>query len=416
MNQSTRAVRYQGRHTLRTITTVTSCFDCGREAIAPGGAVGVRLAETDRGRVVGFAGVATCGRIWLCPVCNSKVMAKRAVEIGAALTWAAVEGLRVVWGSLTCRHNAFTSLAGLLRIQKEAWRHVVQARQWSKRSATATRAHVCSQTCESPCERKRDTYDTGKSGRVGYIRAAEVTQNFAPGGNGWHPHFHPIILWRGTEADAQAHADDVVELWIEGVEKAGGEAGRGQSQQLRVVSGVEMYDNLSGYVTKATYDPAALALETVWSQGKTGKVGRLKATASHWALLAAVEQGLADDVDRWTELEHATNEHRMITWSRGLRGFAGLTAEKDDWDVAAAAVGTIEDTVCMITAEGWLAVRDAPELLSTILDVLESDGWEGLRPVLDAYGVQWTTIDGLADVETSDDTEQRYADVKAARV
>lgn len=349
--------------------------------------------------VVGFAGLATCGRIWLCPVCNAKVMARRAVEIGAALTWAAVEGLVAGWGSLTMRHNAFTSLAGMIEIQQAAWRHVVQSRRWTKRSATATRVHVCSQTCELSCERKRDTYDTGNPGRVGYIRAAEVTQNFEPGGYGWHPHFHPIILWRGDPEECQAFLDDVVDLWIEGVEKAGGEAGRHGAQQLRVVSGIEMYDALSGYVTKATYDPSKLAIETVWSQGKSGR-GRIRGTKSHWELLATIalelDEGIDYAVDHWVELEAATDGHRMITWSRGLRQFAGLSDELSDEEEAAKEVGSKHDTVAVITGNGWLTVRDRPDVLALILDTIERAGMDELRVVLDENGVEWVTLDQVS--------------------
>jgi hypothetical protein len=396
LNQSTRAPRYAGRATLRTITGVTRCFDCGWETTTSAGIVSVR--KTDDG-VVGFAGLTTCGRVWLCPVCNAKVMARRAVEIGAALTWATVEGLLVGWGSLTLRHNRFTTLAGMIEIQQAAWRHVMQSRLWTKRSATATRDHVCSQTCESSCERKRDTYDTGRPGRVGYIRAAEVTQNFDAEGNGWHPHFHPIILWRGDQAGLQAFLDDVVTLWIEGVEKAGGEAGRHGAQQLRVLTGVEMYDALSGYVTKATYDPARLALETVWSQGKSGR-GRIKGTRSHWELLAAMElevgEGQEDPSALWLELEHATNGHRMITWSRGLRRFAGLADEKDDEEVAAEVVGDKTDTVAVITGQGWISVRDRPYVLALILDTLEGGTVDDLVAVLEENDVDWVTLDQVA--------------------
>ena len=370
---------------------MSRCYDCGRATVTGGGVVGIR--RTDAG-LVGLAGLSTCGRVWLCPVCNAKVMARRAVEIGAALTWAAVEGLHVIWGSLTVHHTSSSPLGHLIGVQQDAWRHVVQGRTWTRASATATRAHVCSQTCESSCERKRDTYDTGKDGRVGYIRASEITT----GANGWHPHFHPIILWRGTAADAQAFADQVVSRWCDGVQKAGGYASEhGGAQQLRVIGGVEIYDELARYVTKATYDPNRMALETVWSQGKTGR-GRAKETVSHWSLLAAVEQGLAVEIGQWSELEEATNGHRMITWSRGLRGFAGLGVEVEDDEIVAEEVGTKDDTVAVLTTEGWRMVRDRPDILAMMLDQLESAGMAGLVNVLNLYGVPWLTVDDLSDV------------------
>lgn len=382
MEQTNRGHRYIGRAALRKITTVDRCYDCGRATL--GSAVAVR--RTPEG-VGGFAGLATCGRVWLCPVCNSKVMASRAIEIGAALTWASVEGYSVLWGSLTVRHNAFSDLAKLLEIQRAAWRHVVQSRHWSSASAVRNVPHSCTESCAGSCERKTDTVIV-RDGRVGYIRAAEVTI----GENGWHPHFHPIIVWRGDAREAQAFADLVVDLWVEGVEKAGGEAIRQGGQQLKLLTGVGIYDELTGYITKATYDPTRLAIETVWSQGKHGR-GRVAKTASHWSLLASIEAGLADESERWWQLEEAVTGHRMITWSRGLRRLAGLADERDDEEIASDEVGTAEDTVCFITTDGWIAIRDQPEILALILDVVEASGWVGLRPLLDGFGVDYFVLE-----------------------
>lgn len=241
--------------------------------------------------------------------------------------------------------------------------------------------------CPYDCDRKRDTVLLPRDGRVGYIRAAEVTV----GENGWHPHFHPLIIWQGSREDAAAFAEVVVALWVEGVELAGGEARAVGGQQLKLVSGVEIFDALTGYVTKATYEAASLALEIAWSQGKSGR-NRAHSTVSHWTLLAAIEQGLADESLRWLELEEATVGHRMVTWSRGLRSFAGVGVEIDDETIAAEEVGTADDTVCFLTPEGWMSIRDRPEVLALILDVLEVGGWASCRAVLDEFAVDYFTL------------------------
>jgi len=405
MTESTRGARFFARAALRQVTTVTACWDCGRTPTNSDGLVGIR--KTAEG-VVGYSGVTTCGRIWLCPVCNAKVMARRAVEIGAALTWATVEGLQVIWGSLTVRHNAASSLADLIAMQQDAWRSVVQSRAWSSSSASKQVPHVHGEHCDgddglleysAACDRKRDTVLLdGVDGRVGYIRASEITI----GANGWHPHFHPIILFRGTAEEAQSFADDVVTEWLVGVHKAGGEAIREGGQQLRVLTGVEVYDELSGYVTKGTYDHARLALEAVWSQGKYG-TGRISGTVSHWTLLADLaeeivpEGSLAWARDRWTQLEEATHGHRMITWSRGLRSFAGLNEKQSsDEEEAAKVVGTRNDTVAVVTAQGWLDLADNPAALGEVLDVLEAGSVEDMIDVLDLWGIGWLSLEDMA--------------------
>lgn len=384
-DQSSRTARFLGRAALRTVTTIERCYDCGREPLADG----VAMRRTADG-VVGFAGLVSCGRVWVCPVCNAKVMAKRAIEIGLGLAWASLQGYQVIWGSLTCAHDLTSDLGELLRIQRAAWRHVVSSKGWRRVSATKEFPHAHIATCDADCDRKKDVMLLPILGRVGYIRASELTI----GPNGWHPHFHPLIIVKGSPEYAQKIADQITVKWVEGVKQAGGYAQLHGSQQLKVVRGHEAYDALSGYVTKATYDPSSMALEVVWSQGKYGR-GRVKSTVAHWALLAAIEQGLADDADRWEELETATNGHRMIMWSRGLRSFAGIGVELSDEEEAAKDIGTAEDNVCFITGEGWRTVRDRPEVFGLFLDVLEASGWPGLRILLDEYGVEYIAADDV---------------------
>jgi len=365
------------------------CYDCGRE---PNGQ-GVAIRQTDD--AVGFAGLVSCGRIWLCPVCNAKVMARRAVEIGAVLVWAESQGFHVIWGSLTCQHDRSSDLSALLEIQREAWRHVVQSRTWSKQNnATAMVAHSHDETCDHDCNRKKDTVLLSTPGRVGYIRASEITVSQA---HGWHPHFHPLIFFRGTKRAAQAFAGEVVALWVDGVKSAGGFAQHHGAQQLRVITNA--YEALSGYVTKSTYDAARLPLELVWSQGKTARRGRVAKTVPHWTLLAEVDLDLVDGgrgagleaPHLWSELEEATHLHRMIAWSRGLRTFAGLGDERTDEEIAEEEIGTADDTVALITPDGWRTIRDLPAVLALLLATLEVSGAPALRSLLDAHGVEYLT-------------------------
>lgn len=360
MSETNRADRYQGRNALRRITTVKRCYHCGWTPTGSGG-VAVRHAEVRPGVwAAGFAGVQTCGRIWLCPVCNSKVMARRALEIGAVLAWASTEGHTVLWGSLTARHDARSDLRQLLDIQRAAWREVVQGRSWTR----------------------------GRSHRVGYVRAAEITI----GANGWHPHFHPLILTELAPDAAARWGARLVEDWVTGVKHAGGDAQLEGAQLLKPIQGVQMFETLSGYVTKATYDTAKVALEAVWSQSKTGR-GRAQETVSHWTLLAGIAQGLADEADRWLELEAATHGHRMVTWSRGLRDLAGIGDEASDESIAAEEVGTADDNVCFISTNGWAVVRRDPALMAAILETQERGGWGALRALLDATGVDYFTVE-----------------------
>ena len=369
-----RAARYSGRVALNRVSTVKACRECGRVPINKHGAVGVRLHKVGGKKSAGFAGLSTCGRIWLCPVCNSKVMASRALEIGVTLAWASANGYSVIWGSLTASHRLGVGLGWLINVQRSSWRRLVSLKPWWSDSL----AHG--------------------GNRVGYIRAAEITV----GANGWHPHFHPLIIVKGSYTDAVNTSRWIVREWVAGIKLAGGSAVARDAQQLVVLRPAEAGQALADYVTKARYTPEKLALEAVWSQSKVGaRRGRVGATSAHWGLLTAAGAGEAVEGLAWWELEAATAGHRMIAWSRELRALVGLGVEASDEKIAAATVGDLEDTVCWITPAGWVTVANLPDCASQILDVLEQGGWSALRAFLDLNGVVWVTSAELDIVQYS---------------
>lgn len=378
VNRDARLTRYIGRQALRGVTTQRECFDCGRLfRLNESEGVGLRVADGS----AGFSGLVTCGRIWYCPVCNSKVMARRALEVGVSLAWATGEqGASVIFGSLTCWHDRDSFLHELIDVQRAAWRYVVNSREW----------------------RSFDVTKTGNgTGRVGYVRASELNV----GQNGYHPHFHPLIFARGTERRLQDFAGTVVARWVRGVARAGGTAKTNGAQMLRVIRPEVAFTELGQYIAKQTYDHAVegLALEMVWSQGKTGR-GRVKGTTSHWSILAqlaTLEPGTRDYrllAEQWAEIELAMHGHRMITWSRGLRSAAGLVEESLDEDVADEEHGTKEDTVAFITFDGWRRVSDSPQILTGILGALETGGWDACRYMLDRLGVEWSPVPEMSPV------------------
>jgi hypothetical protein len=354
----------------------------------------MRLSVTSAGEpIAGYAGVATCGRVWSCPVCNAKIMARRADEVRAVLEWARAAGYKVLWGAVTLRHERGDELAELLRIQTVAWRSVVQSKFWSKSGVVDAFPHECTAACQLTCERVNDYRLSEREGRVGYIRAAELTH----GGNGWHPHFHPIILYRGTDAAASAYAASVEALWIERVKRAGGVAASA-GNRVRLLTGDDWDSTLSRYVTKAVFDLDSIAMEATWSQGKAGH-SRAGKTQSHWSLLTSAGNGNKRAGHMWRELERATAGRRMITWSRGIRRFAGLLDEVPDEEVAAEELGTVEDTIAVFSRDSWGRIRDEPYRLCGMLEAAEA-GRFGLYAA--KHGVEWYDLDRASGVHVND--------------
>nr|ADM21212.1 Rep [Expression shuttle vector pIMB4] len=108
----TRDARWTLREGLQRVTEDKGLKGCGRSAIA--GGVGVVL----NGKTAHLSGVATCGKIHLCPVCSAKIRAARSEEIDTVTgAWQAAEhGLAMM--TLTLRHCRRMPLGTIRRAER----------------------------------------------------------------------------------------------------------------------------------------------------------------------------------------------------------------------------------------------------------------------------------------------------------
>ncbi|MDZ4233375.1 MAG: hypothetical protein U1C73_06365, partial [Dietzia sp.] len=177
---------------------------CGRMMCSADGA---EIRRRDGRHYV--AGVATCGSVWLCPVCEAKIRTRRAVEmreLGAAHV-AAGGSLGLL--TLTVRHGPQNGLDELLTAEMEAWKSIQQDDRWRELQRTRV---------EGPRGGVR-WIEAGDELLVGHARTTEATQGFTkdPAGGSWHPHQHLVLFWR----DGEDHSADVAWIqnaWAERVE------------------------------------------------------------------------------------------------------------------------------------------------------------------------------------------------------
>lgn len=329
---------------------------CGRVLRADG--VTVRYRE---GVGAGFAGLCTCGSVWGCPVCNAKVMARRAFEVGGALAVWQMAGKGAAFGTYTMRHHMGQSLDLLWPALTSAWRSVTMGAPWIRLKA--------------------------RFGVVGWCRVVEVTI----GPNGWHVHTHVIFFLEESTPllVAQLH-DAVFARWRAGIVRAGLAEPLRSGQDMHVVGG-PADESLASYFAKIDR-PRNLGLEMTQTQSKSarGEFG----TDPVWSLIDRIETGDADALDRWHEWERVSRGKRQISWSGGLRQMLGLMAEQSDEEIAAEEVGSSNDDLVFITAAGWERVLSVPTLsLADVLQVTERQGLSGLRALLDAEGVEYLVLD-----------------------
>lgn len=345
---SRRARRYGRRSALWHESSLPRVRKCGRVARVPDGLVGVRSGPNG----AGFSGLCTCGSVWACPVCNAKVMSRRALEIGLAIAAHQAQGGAVIFQTLTMRHHRGQALAGLWDALQGGWASLRAGKVWKRRS--------------------------GVLGLRGYIRAVEVTD----GPNGWHVHIHALLLVDGavTRDQVDDFAGWAHGKWSRALVRQGLDAPLPVGQLARLVTGPADAD-LSAYLSKST----DLGLELTQSQSKRARSAH--GTSPVWEqLTAAIEQGDADALDRWHEWEKGSHGRRQITWSQGLRDDLGLGQEQTDEEIAGQEAGDVD--LVLITAEGWASLVARHALIPQVLDAADV-GPEHLRSWLTEHGVEY---------------------------
>lgn len=136
-------------------------------------------------------GLQVCGLRWVCPCCTVKKSEACRDELNAALSVARTRGLQPVMLTLTARHKRSMSLADIQGRIALAEKRMKTSRPWKELSRVMT---------------------------GGFAKAVEITH----GENGWHPHFHLILL---LECDSQPEAfEEVEELrdqWLHQLNRVG---------------------------------------------------------------------------------------------------------------------------------------------------------------------------------------------------
>lgn len=401
--QETRAEKMRLRSDLKRITHRENFRRCGTRACAASG-VGIRLADSSEGRRAGFSGLSTCGSVWLCPVCAAKIAARRADELSSLIKNAQEAGYRLAMVTLTVRHRAEDSLAGVWDAVGSGWHHVVGGSGWKSETpeafaerlgrwyeqgmqADADKAaglKVADGAQRAPrgwrkgIEPTRRIGDKERFGVAGWVKAVEVTH----GANGWHVHIHTVIAYKGSPEDAKDLGKRMFARWCKGIENKGFTAL--PDYGVDVQNSREGMGNLGKYLSKLGADLDGIAREV--TQGAQ-KQARGKNRTPFQIGRDAVESGEVQDIAIWQEWAEVAPGHRAMSWSEGFREMFGLSEEEEaDEEIAAEETGTDDDTVVVLPADSWRQVRRRPWEL---LDVAEDLGASGLRRWLDRHGIAW---------------------------
>lgn len=139
-----------------------------------------------------YRGLQACGLRWVCPCCTIKKSEESREALNAALSVARDRGLVPVMLTLTARHKRTTDLREFWAMLSKAEKQMKTSNAWK----ALNKRHL----------------------KGGFAKAVEITH----GANGWHPHFHLILM---TNADDEDHAAELVETlradWLHQLNRVG---------------------------------------------------------------------------------------------------------------------------------------------------------------------------------------------------
>jgi len=345
--------RLRARSVLRHLTDVKRVRGCG---LALGQEMRLRGSEGSGGVSGGVTGLATCGSVWVCPVCASKIALTRTNDLEAGIRHWAGHGGSFAMLTLTIQHHKGQGLGMLWDAVSTAWRRFV-------RDGSATRLRKA-------------------LGVNGYHRTTEVTL----GANGWHVHLHVLYFVEGSVSDlmGRSHSGALVARWMHSVEAVGFRAVT-DAQDWKVLQGnADALSAVAGYVTKGQYQESSAAkprgARSVAMEMTRGdiKETRAKGSRTPFELLADIVDSVTStgeipvsDMALWQEWERESKGRRQQVWSRGMRARLGLDAELTDEEAAALEVdGT--DVIALEASEWKRATEADPHFHADLIAALES--------------------------------------------
>lgn len=350
------------REGLQEVSRVERLCRCGRRLVA--GAAALTVGSGASGASAGYAGVAVCGSVHICPVCAASIRRVRAAELEAAgVAWESdSRGMAMV--TFTMRHFRRQTLAELVETQRAAWR-----RSLGQNARRSTKAALRS------------------LGLRGYVRAWETTH----GGNGWHAHYHVVMFFdRPLTREQAAELETLAyEVWADAVETEGGyRPSREHGVRVDVPDRGES-GRVARYLMKGQ-DRArwSVAAEATRADIKVGSNGH----RAPFEIARGAVAGDREDVRLWLEYEAAAHGLRALYWSQGLKALLAELVELDDRrdDQVAADEAAPGEPVALIPPSTWYrhVIRHRGRSLQ-LIHAAERWGADGVRSVVEGWGLIW---------------------------
>lgn len=260
-----------------------------------------------------YGNLMHCESVWTCPVCSAHIVAGRRKELSDLIDAVYAHGKVVSMLTLTTRHTREDSLDESLQKISKAKRLMQNRKPWKKFKADFS--------------------------VVGDVRTLEVTY----GSNGWHPHFHILLV--SSEIGRKAKPDleqRILGMWSDALVSVG--LSCNENGVDFTICEKRSSKALGDYIAK-------FGIDFEMTMGGHSKKG---AGRSPFKLLADSMNGDVHAKHLFVIYANAFKNKKQLVYSRGLRALLGLADEKTDAEI----LETGEDSklVYTITWPIWLKI------------------------------------------------------------
>lgn len=305
---------------------------------APGQAEVHAAGEDSSGHV--WVGVKRCASTWFCPVCGPKIMARRRGEIERAIEIMKEDGRQFIFCTFTFPHVYGAPLVEYMDKLRSVLKSFRSGRQWE-------------------LFKKR-------VGLIGYIRAQEVTH----GNNGWHPHFHELLITKALSSDeAEAAASFLSKRWVDTCKKAGlisdKKLSEAYAHAVDVRCGADAVSQ--AYLSKVV----AWELSSV-----TTKATKTKGLQP-FQILANACAGDGQSKKLWIEFMLGMYRKAALYWSPGLKAMCEIEEKTDEQLLD----GEVEEQPILIASAGAFLRIAKRRLQVPILELTESDSFRIIKKI-----------------------------------
>ncbi len=342
---------------------------------------GATLLKANKATSHHFGGLMNCANSRTCPICAAKINEHKANEMRQAANLADEKGVKFSLLTFTAPHTASDSLDDLIKGVSGALSGFFRG---------------------APAKRFKEKY-----GIIGYIRSFEIRY----GSNGWHPHFHLLIVSRDqlpltkrspkTSKPFSVEKQSLEWQWV-----------LSRWQSMCIKHGLNMpneygLDIQNGghagqYITKFGSDGEILATQSgkslTWDMADEVTKGHVKmgrkGSLSPWDLLSG---SIDSDSDKqkgfyrslFLDYARAVKGVTILKWSRGLRDFFGLKKEETDEEIIE---NQDEKSVfsAKIPSKLWRLVLNN-EQQALVIDLIDNGGVDALATFL--YDLDYSDLD-----------------------